>query len=104
VACHSNTYKDKYRVDDWEINRLIVKGYSGALVTIVDRATSFTFSKRVNSQSAKDVTVATISLLKPYTLLTVTMDNSRLKGRLYDWPQHELEETLSWMLNTTKSD
>jgi IS30 family transposase len=40
-------------------------------------AASFTISKRVNSQSAKDVTEATTSLLKPYTLLTITADTSK---------------------------
>ena len=35
----------KKRVGDWEIDLVIGKGHSGALVTIVDRATSFTVSK-----------------------------------------------------------
>jgi len=69
--------EEKSRVGDWEIDLVIGKGHSGALVTIVDRATSFTVSKRVNSKSAKEVTAATISLLKPYTVLTITADNGK---------------------------
>jgi IS30 family transposase len=69
--------EEKYRVGDWEIDLVIGKGYSGVLATIVDRAPSFTISKRVNSQLAKEVTAATISLLKPYTVLTITADNGK---------------------------
>jgi IS30 family transposase len=58
---------------------VIGKGHSGALVTIVERATSFTVSKRVNSKSAEVVTAATISLLSPYkaAVLTITADNGK---------------------------
>jgi IS30 family transposase len=57
----------------------ICKGYSGALVTIVNRATSFTVSKRVNRKSAEVVTAATIALLAPYegAVLTITADNGK---------------------------
>ncbi len=53
--------EEKSRVGDWEIDLVIGKGHSGALVTIVDRATSFTVSKQVNSKSADVVTAATIT-------------------------------------------
>ena len=33
---------DKGRIGDWEIDLVIGKGHSGALVTIVERKTSFT--------------------------------------------------------------
>ncbi len=56
----------KERVGDWEIDLVIGKGHSGALVTIVDRATSFTVSERINDKSAQTVTDATIKLLSPY--------------------------------------
>jgi IS30 family transposase len=70
---------EKSRVGDWEIDLVIGKGHSGALVTIVERATSFTVSKRVNSKSADVVTAATISLLTPYkaAVLTITADNGK---------------------------
>lgn len=52
---------DKTRIDDWEIDLVIGKEHSGALVTIVERLTSFTVSTRVNSQSARMVTNAIIA-------------------------------------------
>jgi len=71
--------EEKSRVGDWEIDTVIGKGHSGALVTIVERATQFTLSKRVTSKSAKDVTQATISLLAPYqgAVHTITADNGK---------------------------
>ena len=56
----------KSRIGDWEIDLVIGKGHSGALVTIVERETSFTVSTRINDKSAKTVTAATLTLLKPY--------------------------------------
>jgi len=69
----------KERVGDWEIDLVIGKGHSGALVTIVDRATSFTVSKQVDSKSAQVVTDATFELLRPFkgAVLTITADNGK---------------------------
>lgn len=70
---------EKGRVGDWEIDLVIGKGHSGALVTIVERATSFTVSMRINDKSAKTVTAATIALLTPYkeAVHTITADNGK---------------------------
>lgn len=70
---------DKSRIGDWEIDTVIGKGHSGALVTIVERVTNFTVSSQVNSKSAKAVTKATIKLLKPYkdSVLSITADNGK---------------------------
>jgi IS30 family transposase len=69
----------KERIGDWEIDLVIGKGHSGALVTIVDRATSFTVSKRINNKKAQTVTDATIDLLKPFkgAVFTITADNGK---------------------------
>ena len=69
----------KGRVGDWEIDLVIGKGHSGALVTIVERATSFTVSTRISDKSARTVTAATIALLAPYKdgVLTITADNGK---------------------------
>ena len=69
----------KERVGDWEIDLVIGHGHSGALVTIVERFTKFTVSKRVNDKSAASVTKATIELLSPYQpyVLTITADNGK---------------------------
>ena len=58
---------------------MIGKGHSGALVTIVDRATSLTVSKRINNKMAQTVTDATIDLLRPFkgAVLTITADNGK---------------------------
>ncbi len=67
----------KQRIGDWEIDLMHGKGYSGVLVTIVDRVTKFTVCARVSNKTAKAVTEATIALLEPYkdTVLTLTSDN-----------------------------
>ena len=69
----------KKRVGDWEIDSVIGKGHSGALVTIIERITKFTVSAQVASKSAADVTEATITLLTPFKDLvhTITADNGK---------------------------
>jgi IS30 family transposase len=70
---------EKSRIGDWEIDTMIGKGHSGALVTIVERVTKFTVSAQVNSKSAADVTKATMALLKPFrdVVHTITADNGK---------------------------
>lgn len=70
---------EKSRVGDWEIDLVIGKGHSGALVTIVERSLSFCVSKRINSKCADVVTSATIELLRPFkgAVLTITADNGK---------------------------
>ena len=65
---------------------MIGKGHSGALVTIVERATSYTVSMRINDKSAHTVTQATIALLTPLKemVLTITADNGK------EFAYHEL--------------
>lgn len=71
--------EDKSRIGDWEIDTVIGKGHSGALVTVVERVTNFTVSAQVDSKSAEAVTKATIRLLKPYKdiVLSITADNGK---------------------------
>ncbi len=71
--------EEKSRIGDWEIDTVIGKGHSGALVTIVERVTKFTVSAQVDSKSAEDVTKATIILLTPFisALHTITADNGK---------------------------
>jgi len=70
---------EKGRLGDWEIDLVIGKGHSGALVTIVERKTSFTVSTRIHDKSARTVTAATISLLNPFkeAVHTITADNGK---------------------------
>ncbi len=70
---------DKIRVGDWEIDTVIGKGHSGALVTIVERKTLYTLIARVYDKCAAGVTQATIKLLMPFThrTHTITADNGK---------------------------
>lgn len=70
---------EKSRIGDWEIDTMIGKGHSGAMVTIVERATQFTLVANVADKSAEAVTAATIALLIPYkeALHTITADNGK---------------------------
>lgn len=70
---------DKKRVGDWEIDTVIGKGHSGALVTIVERKTLYTLIARVYGKCADGVTQATITLLKPFInrTHTITADNGK---------------------------
>lgn len=70
---------EKSRVGDWEIDLVIGKGHSGAIVTIVERSLSFTVSKRIVNKKADTVTKATIELLAPYkdVVHTITADNGK---------------------------
>ena len=58
---------------------MIGKGHSGALVTFVERKTSFTVSTRTHYKSARTMTAATISLLNPFkeAVHTITADNGK---------------------------
>jgi hypothetical protein len=59
---------------------VIGKNHSGSLVIIVDRATSFRVSNRVNSKLANVVAAATIALLTHHTAaLIITADNKKVK-------------------------
>jgi IS30 family transposase len=66
-------------MDDWEIDLVIGKGHSGALITIVEHKTSVTVSTRVDDKSAKTVAAATIALLTAFksALITITADNGK---------------------------
>ena len=70
---------DKMRIGDWQIDTVIGKGHSGALVTIVERVTKYAVSAHVNSKSAADVTAVTIARLKPFkdVVHTITAGNGK---------------------------
>ena len=77
---HPGIVEEKSWVGGWEIDLVIGKEHSGALVIIVGRVTSFTVSKRVSSKSADVVAAATIALLTPHTVaLIITADNKKVK-------------------------
>ena len=70
---------ERKRIGDWEIDTVLGKHGTGAIVTILERKTRFYLAKKVSSKSAEDVTKATIELLRPYKkyVHTITADNGR---------------------------
>lgn len=71
--------ENRDRVGDLEIDMVIGKGHQGGLVTIVDRATRYSFIGRVESKQADEVEKMTIKLLEPVAsrLHTITSDNGK---------------------------
>ncbi|WP_261872596.1 IS30 family transposase [Vibrio rarus] len=67
------------RFGDWEIDTVLGKHGTGAIVTLLERQTRFYLTQKVPSKSAKDVTNATIAMLMPYKAFvhTITADNGR---------------------------
>ena len=53
----------KKRIGDWEADTIIGKSHSGAMVSLVDRATKYTLLMRVDRKTAEAVCVALIELL-----------------------------------------
>lgn len=74
------------RLGDWEIDTVLGKQGTGALVTVLERKTRFYLVKKAPSKSAEDVAQATIELLAPYKnhVHTITADNGR------EFAAHEL--------------
>lgn len=70
---------NRERIGDWEIDTVLGKHGTGAMVTILERKTRFYLTKKAPSKSAKDVTKATIDMLLPYKefVHTITADNGR---------------------------
>ena len=71
--------ESRERFGDWEIDTVLGKHGTGAIVTLLERKSRFFLIKKVDSKSAKDVTEATIELLMPDKdhVHTITADNGR---------------------------
>ncbi|WP_419236975.1 IS30 family transposase (plasmid) [Photobacterium leiognathi subsp. mandapamensis] len=70
---------NRERFGDWEIDTVLGKHGTGAIVTILERKSRFYLAKKVASKSAAEVTKATIDMLMPYKdcVHTITADNGR---------------------------
>lgn len=70
---------DKSRIGDWEIDLVIGAHHRGALVTLVERRSSYTLVGKVASKQADEVAAKTIELLRPHQAhtFTVTADNGK---------------------------
>ena len=67
------------RFGDWEIDTVLGKHGTGAIVTILERKSRFYLARKVSSKSADAVTRATIEMLLPLKdcVHTITADNGR---------------------------
>ena len=71
--------EEKNRIGDWEIDLIIGTGQSGAIVSMVDRASKLTILEKVSGKSAQEVTQALIKRLSSFTnyVHTLTSDNGK---------------------------
>ena len=69
--------ENKQRIGDWECDTVIGSDRKSVLVTLVERKTLFTVSKKLPRKTALAVSQAIITMLKPYKDLvhTLTFDN-----------------------------
>lgn len=77
---------NKERVGDWEIDTIVGKNNRGAILTIVERKSSFILIKKLKGKNADDLARETIRLLAPYKDLvhSITSDNGT------EFAKHEL--------------
>ena len=71
--------EDKIRVGDFESDLIIGKNHKGALLTIIDRYSSFVFIEDVKNKGAHNVAKMTINALVPHKkwVHTITNDNGK---------------------------
>ena len=71
--------EEKNRIGDWEIDLIIGTGQSGAIVSMVDRASKLTILEKISGKSAQEVTQALIKRLSSFTnyVHTLTSDNGK---------------------------
>ncbi len=71
--------EEKSRVGDWEADTIIGSRHLGALVSLVDRASKFTFLSKVGRKTAEEVGNAVLRCLGPVKELvhTITADNGK---------------------------
>ncbi len=69
----------KERVGDWEADTIIGKGHSGAVVSLVDRASKYTYLQRVDRRTSAEVSAAMLAMLRSSAapVHTITADNGK---------------------------
>jgi transposase, IS30 family len=69
--------EEKSRIGDFEADTVMGKNHQGAIVTLVDRYSRYTFARALHTKRAKGVTTAIKALLKPHIdrCHTITFDN-----------------------------
>lgn len=68
---------NKERYGDWEIDTIIGKNHKGAIVTVVERKSSFILIRKLKGKNASELAKETIRLMVPYKDLvhSITSDN-----------------------------
>lgn len=71
--------EEKSRLGDWELDTIIGRGHSGAIVSMVDRASKLTKLVKIPRNTAQNATEAILSALLPIKnfVLTLTSDNGK---------------------------
>ena len=71
--------EEKSRIGDWEIDLVMGRPRTGALVSLVERRSRYTVLGKVGSKQAEQVAATTIALLAPYKehTQTITADNGK---------------------------
>jgi IS30 family transposase len=71
--------EEKTRLGDWELDTIIGTGQSGAIVSMVDRASKLTMLVKTSGKTAQEVTHALLSRLSPIKefVHTLTADNGK---------------------------
>ena len=69
----------RQRLGDWEGDTVIGRGYSGVLVTLVERMSRFTLACCLPRREAEPVSAAIIEMLRAHkaSCLTITFDNGK---------------------------
>lgn len=71
--------EEKNRVGDWELDTIIGKGQTSAIVSMVDRASKLTKLVKVSQKTAKNIEEALLARLGPIKnfVITLTSDNGK---------------------------
>ena len=71
--------EEKIRLGDWELDTIIGTGQSGAIVSMVDRASKLTMLVKTSGKTAQEVTTALLERLNPVKefVHTLTADNGK---------------------------
>jgi len=77
ISARPAVVEAKARVGDWEADTIVGKGHSGALVSLVDRASKYTLLRRVDRKTADAVGDAMTDMLRSLPVHTVTADNGK---------------------------
>ena len=68
---------ERSRLGDWEADTIFGRKKHQAIVTVIERKTRFTLMQKVTQKTSQEVGDALIELLRPFPVLTITVDNGK---------------------------